>query len=104
MSGFYVLFATDKPGVLTRREETRPLHRAYLDDPGPHAVKVLQGGPTLDHEGRMNGTLLVLEADSMAAVEAFAADDPYARAGIFQDVRIRPWNWSRGAPASGRQA
>ena len=31
-------------------------------------------------------------------VQAFLADDPYVRAGLFQRVEIRPWNWSLGAP------
>ncbi|PXB68003.1 hypothetical protein C0046_41155, partial [Pseudomonas aeruginosa] len=39
-----------------------------------------------------------VEAASLDEVQAFLADDPYVRAGLFQRVEIRPWNWSLGAP------
>ncbi|WP_431025561.1 YciI family protein [Halomonas sp. H5] len=104
MSEFFVLWATDKPGGLARRQQLRPRHRAYLDAPGRHAVKVLQGGPTLDPRGNdMNGTLLIIEANSREDVEAFAADDPYARAGLFEHVEIRPWLWTRGRTKEGER-
>ncbi|MDT4886907.1 YCII-related domain protein [compost metagenome] len=46
----------------------------------------------------MNGSLLVVEAASLAEVQAFLDDDPYVRAGIFERVEIRPWNWGLGNP------
>lgn len=46
----------------------------------------------------MNGTLLVIQADSIDAVRAFVADDPYSRAGLFATVEIRPWRWGLGNP------
>jgi uncharacterized protein YciI len=58
------------------------------------------GGPTLtmQHE-QTNGTLLIVEADEMSAVSEFVADDPYAQAGVFQSVEIRPWAWTLGQQA-----
>ena len=32
-----------------------------------------------------------VRADNRAAAEAFVADDPYAKAGLFESVTIRPW-------------
>jgi uncharacterized protein YciI len=34
----------------------------------------------------------------MAAARAFAEADPYAQAGLFSSVDIRPWKWTLGAP------
>ncbi|CRM54957.1 YciI family protein [Pseudomonas salomonii] len=97
MSNFYLLFATDKPDVLSLREQLRASHRAYLNDPAPHAVRVILGGPTLTQDSRqMNGTLLVIQAQTLEEVDAFLAEDPYMKSGVFASFEVRPWNWSRG--------
>ena len=41
--------------------------------------------------------MLVVEADDITAVRAFAAADPYALAGLFASVEIRPWRLAVGA-------
>jgi uncharacterized protein YciI len=46
----------------------------------------------------MNGTMLVVEAESLNAVQAFLADDPYARAGLFESAIGRPWSRGLGQP------
>jgi uncharacterized protein YciI len=95
---YFVIFATDKGDHQEVRAAERPRHRAYLQDPG-HTVKVRAAGPTLAADGEtMNGSMLVLEAEEMAAVEAFAAGDPYNQAGLFESVVIRPFNWVIGKP------
>lgn len=96
---YFVVFATDRPGMDEWRERLRPAHREYLRRPQPHAVRVCLGGPTLDHEGqRMNGTLLVVQASSQGEVEAFLQDDPYIRNGLFAHLEVRPWLWGLGQP------
>ena len=96
---YFVVFGTDKPGNAKVREENRPTHRIHLRNPGPHPVKVHLGGATLDESGHdMNGTMLVIEADSIDAVRNFLADDPYSRAGLYKTVEIRPWLWGLGNP------
>lgn len=94
---YFVIWGTDKPGVLATREATRPKHRDHLRET-KRKVKLHHGGPTLDADGKMNGTLLVVEADDIAEVRAFADEDPYNKAGIFEKVEIRPWNWTTGVP------
>ena len=47
----------------------------------------------------MNGSLLIVEAEDITAVEAFVADDPYCQAGLFETVVIRPpWFYGPGQP------
>ncbi len=96
----FVIFATDRPGALELRLETREAHRAYLRDMAAHPeVSVIHGGPTLAEDGEtMNGTLLIVEAPSLAAAQSFAAGDPYAKADLFTSVELRPWAWVIGAP------
>lgn len=96
---FFVVLATDAQEASERRSEIRPIHRAYLRNPGNHRVKVHVAGPTLTTQGDVkNGTLLIVEADSIGAVSEFVADDPYAQAGVFRSVEIRAWEWTLGAP------
>jgi hypothetical protein len=96
---WFAVFATDRPGTAVLRERLRPEHRAWLRSPVGHAVIVQLGGPTLDAAGNMNGTLLVVRAADLAAVQRFMAEDPYSRNGLFERVEIRPWHWSLGQPA-----
>jgi uncharacterized protein YciI len=96
---YFVVFATDKPGAQDIRAANRPTHRDYLHNPGKHRITVRVAGPTLAEDGvAMNGTLLIVEAADIDAVRAFVADDPYSRAGLFQSVEVRPWNWGLNNP------
>lgn len=98
---YFAVWGTDRAGALPDRERVRESHRAHLRHPGEHKVKVMLGGPTLDETSvTMNGSMLVIEADSIEAVRRFLADDPYALAGVYASVDVRPWNWGLGAPAA----
>ena len=82
------LIARDKPGALSVRQENRPRHVEYLKS-GP---AVQQAGPLLDDCGQMCGSLIVLDVADMAEAQAWAANDPYAQAGLFEKVELIPWN------------
>ena len=99
MKQFFVVIGTDRPGMREVREQIRPTHRAYLRAPEPHPVSVRLGGPLLEPEGgRMNGTLLVVAAESIEDVEKFVRGDPYSQANLFEHVAILPWSWTLGNP------
>jgi hypothetical protein len=92
----YALICTDKPNSSAVRAEARPKHLAYIDAKKA-AVKV--AGPFTSEDGAtMLGSLIIIEAADMAAARAFAANDPYALAGLFSTVEIKPWRWLIGAP------
>lgn len=86
----FALICTDKPGHLHVRQETRADHLAFLEALGD-AVKA--AGPFTDAGGTPTGSLILVEADDLDAVRALAARDPYAEAGLFESVDIRPWKW-----------
>ena len=85
---FVALIAHDKPGALGVRQENRPAHLEYLKS----TDLVAQAGPLLDADGGMIGSLIILEVDNMAQAEAWAENDPYAKAGLFQSVTLTHWN------------
>ncbi|WP_083096747.1 YciI family protein [Pseudophaeobacter leonis] len=81
------LIARDKPDHLQTRMDNRTAHLAYIEETGV----VAQAGPLLDQEGNMAGSLIILEVEDMAPGEAWAAADPYNKAGLFEAVELITW-------------
>ena len=69
----YVIRCIDKKDHLPVRQENRPAHVEYLKSFGE---KLFAAGAILDK----------------AEAEAFAAGDPYAKAGLFEQRSIDRWN------------
>jgi len=92
----YALICTDKPDSLAIRKANRPEHLAYLESLGETLVLA---GPFTEPDGEtMNGSLVVVEAASLDAARKIAAGDPFAKAGLFAHVDIRPWRWTINHP------
>ena len=82
------LIAYDKEGALELRKANREAHVAYLKSNDV----VRQAGPLLDHAEEMCGSLIILEVADFEEAKRWAAADPYAKAGLFRDVTLMPWN------------
>ncbi len=81
------LIARDKPGNLQVRLDNRDAHLAYIKETGV----VAQAGPLLDQDGAMVGSLIILDVADMAAAQAWADSDPYAKADLFEAVDLITW-------------
>lgn len=81
------LICRDKAGALQTRLDNRSAHLAYIADTGV----VEMAGPLLNDTGEMAGSLVILEVESLDAANTWAANDPYAKAGLFENVQISPW-------------
>ncbi len=53
-------------------------------------------GPFLDSAGQPCGSMLVLDCPDEESARAFLAGDPYARAGLFASVELRPFKPALG--------
>jgi len=85
----FILECQDKDGGLDLRLSTRPEHLAYMQGKVDHIVIA---GPILDEAtGNPVGSLIVLDYPDRVGAEDFAANDPYAKAGLFKSVSIRPF-------------
>ena len=83
----YAVTALDKPNALEIRLANRDAHLAYAA-----TLPIAMGGPMLSDNGQsMVGSLLVIEAEDRAALDAILAADPYAKAGLFASVTVRPF-------------
>lgn len=82
------LMAYDKDNSLELRKANRDAHVAYLKKDNT----VQQAGPFLDEVGEMCGSLIILDVADFEAAQKWAANDPYANAGLFYKVTLMPWN------------
>jgi hypothetical protein len=93
----YAVICTDKPDSLGIRKANRPEHVEYLqslDD------RLVLAGPFTEPDGQtMNGSLIVIEAASLQAAKEIAAGDPFAKAGLFASVEVRPSLWTLNKPS-----
>ncbi|GLQ05038.1 YciI family protein [Sneathiella chinensis] len=85
----FVAYCVDKENHLEVRMETRPDHLEFMKIKGD-AVKL--GGPALADDGETPiGSMIIFEDTDLAAARAWIAEDPYAKAGLFQSVTVTPW-------------
>ena len=82
----FAVICRDKPGHLQTRLDTRAAHLDYIAATGV----VEMAGPFLE-DGQMVGSLVILTVDSLTAAQDWAAGDPYAMAGLFENVTITEW-------------
>lgn len=82
----FAFYCIDKAGAGEVRKTNRDDHIAYLQR---HLDSIVFAGPFVSDDGAaMLGSLLVLDLEDRLAAEAFAAGDPYAKAGLFAEVKI----------------
>jgi uncharacterized protein len=91
---YFVAILEDREDGLALRLETRPVHLEWMK-----TVPIRIAGPLLDAKGENPvGSLLVVEAEDEAAARAILAGDPYAKAGLFRSLEVKPWRWVVGKP------
>ena len=98
----YAIYGVDGPDADRIRAENREAHFAYLDR---HEDILVLGGATLaDDSDARTGSLLIINVGSRAEADAFAADEPFNRAGLFREhavTRMRRGQWNPdAAPAT----
>ena len=93
----FAFICRDKPGSQQLRLDTRPPHVEGLNGINAEG-RLAFAGPFLDADGKSDGSLVVVKAETVEEARALAEADPYARAGLFASVEIRPWNWVFNKP------
>lgn len=81
----FALVCEDKQDSESLRKATRDAHLSYIAN-----FDVKLAGPMLSDDGEtMIGSIILVDVADMGAAQAFAAEDPYALAGLFENVSIR---------------
>jgi len=93
---WYAFYCEDIENSLPLRAPVRPAHlervQKLLDE-----GRLLVAGPfpAIDSNdpgvAGFSGSLIVAEFDSLAAAQSWAKEDPYALAGVYKNVEIKPF-------------
>jgi uncharacterized protein YciI len=77
-------------GALERRLAAREAHLAGARQMVADG-KMPVGGAILDDAGRMVGSMTVVSFPDRAALDAWLAEDPYVRQGVWQSIEVHPF-------------
>ena len=93
---WFAILGTDVADSLEKRKGARPAHIARLQallDEG--RLFVAGAFPAIEAEdpgpAGFSGSLILAEFPSLAEARAWADADPYVAAGVYADVRIKPF-------------
>jgi uncharacterized protein YciI len=85
----YAIITTDKPDGAELRAKTRNVHVEYLT---ANMHKLLAAGALIADDGTGgNGGILIVDTDELEEAEAFIANDPFTKAGLFEKVTVTRW-------------
>ena len=92
----YLIYSEDIENSLPLRMEARPAHLARLTELQNQGRLVIAGPcPAIDSEdpgqAGFTGSMVVAEFNSLADAQAWADQDPYVAAGVYQKVSVKPY-------------
>lgn len=92
----YVIYAEDVANSLDKRMSVRPAHLARLQLLRDEGRLVTAGPmPAVDSndpgQAGFTGSTVIAEFSSLEEAQAWANDDPYVAAGVYQKVDVKPY-------------
>lgn len=92
----YAFISQDVPSSLEKRLSVREQHIARLNDLKDQGRLIIAGPhPAIDSpdpgDAGFTGSLIVAEFDSLESAQAWADDDPYIAAGVYENVIVKPF-------------
>ncbi|HEY9133099.1 MAG TPA: YciI family protein [Dyella sp.] len=93
---WFAIIAQDVPDSLEKRKGARPAHIERLQKLLDEGRLFVAGAfPAIESEdpgpAGFTGSMILAQFPSQADAEAWAKDDPYVAAGVYADVRIKPF-------------
>jgi uncharacterized protein YciI len=86
----WAIYCWDKPGMADQRRALLAEQKRWVADFGE---RVIGYGHFVSDDGRdMLGTSFFMQLDDRAAADAFLADEPIAKAGLYGRVEIHRWS------------
>ena len=85
----FVIKAFDGKGMLSKRMEVRPRHFEGMEKMKEHT---LCAGGLLDDDGKMIGSLLVMEFPSRKELNEYLANEPYVVEHVWERIEVERMN------------
>ena len=85
----FIIKAYDGEGMLEKRMEVRPRHLEGMARLGRHVVCA---GGLLDRDGKMKGSLLILDLDSRGELDTYLKEEPYITEHVWEKVEVENIN------------
>ncbi len=85
----FIITAYDGEEMLEKRMRVRPRH---LENMAKFRVRVLCAGGLLDGDGRMKGSVRIMDFDDKSLLEEYLRSEPYIAEGVWEKVDIQPMN------------
>ena len=85
----YMITAYDGEGMLEKRLEVRPRHLENLKNV---KGKIICAGGLLDEEGKMKGSMLVMEFEKKEYLDEYLSSEPYIQEEVWDTVYIEDMN------------
>ena len=92
----YAIMSEDIPDSFEKRKAARPAHLDRLNKLASQKRLLVAGPhPTIDSSesggAGFSGSLVIAEFDSLEQAQAWADADPYAAAGVYQRIVVKPF-------------
>ena len=96
MSNWYAIISEDVADSLPLRANAREAHLKRLRELAAAGRLLIAGPhPAVDNEdpgdAGFTGSLVVAKFESLDAARSWADTDPYVAAGVYADVRVKPF-------------
>lgn len=85
----FVITAYDGEGMLAKRMEVRPLHLEGMERLKEHLVCA---GGLLDDEGKLKGSVLVMEFQNREEVDEYLASEIYVTEHVWERITVERMN------------
>ena len=85
----YIIKAYDGEGTLDKRMAIRPRHLEGIERIKEH---VICAGGLLDDEGKMKGSVLIMEYESREQLDEYLANEPYVQENVWQKIEVERMN------------
>ena len=85
----YIIKAYDGENMLERRLAVRPRH---LENMAKTPGKVICAGGLLDGEGKMKGSVLIMDFESKELLRQYLDSEPYIKEQLWGNVEAEPMN------------
>ena len=85
----FMIKALDGKDKLAKRMEVRPRH---LEGMEKLRSNIICAGGLLDGDGKMKGSVLILDFPSRDDLDAYLASEPYVVEHVWEKIEIEPMN------------